>query len=409
MAEITIQLRKVKKLTVQTLFPSTLCLLPTPTENADAQERRYRFAIENCLLALVMQKILSILDIIKNRKLLTLVVFTIIIAAAVVVHTRLWSYDTQAETEDIYYIWIEGKRLLLGENPYARILSGNMRENSKYATYFPLFYLFSYLTQLLGWKEYSNWIDLWRHIFLLFNLGIAALIFYTFYQNRLFIFAIFSSSFWLFNRWTLYVTMIAHIEFIPIFFLITSLILFRRNKYTSLILFSLSLALKQIAVFLLPLYLIWVWQSVESKKTKETLISFGVILSIPFLTSLPFIFWNQEGLIKSILFSATRNPGGHFNAPSLDALIMNAVPNFVGIKAKLPMLFLMALIYLSVIQRKLGMYTSSLITMFIFIDFNSVLFGQYFCWTIPLLSLAICDFVNPNQHTLRTEELDSTN
>lgn len=87
---------------------------------------------------------------------------------------KLWEYDTNQE--DIYYIWLEGKRILTGENPYARILAGNMRENQKYATYFSLFYYFSALTQLRRFREYESWISLWRAIFLIFNLRIANLL-----------------------------------------------------------------------------------------------------------------------------------------------------------------------------------------------------------------------------------------
>jgi uncharacterized membrane protein len=331
-----------------------------------------------------------------NKKKIAMISLVIIISIAIAIHAKLWFYDTKANDEDIYYVWVEGKRLLLGENPYNRISSGTIRQNSKYATYFPLFYLLSWFTQLIGWKDYSDWIYFWRHIFLFFNLGIASLIFYIFYHYRLLGIAIFSTLFWLFNRWTLHVTLIAHIDFIPLFFLVLSLIIFRKHKYTSLLLFSISLALKQIAIFLVPLYLIWVWQAAETQRAKKSFIALGVILSIPLAISLPFIVLNAQGFIKSILFSATRNPGGHFNAPSLDAWITQFVPNFVGIKAKLPMLFLMSLIYLSAFQRKIRMYTSTLFIMFVFLDFNSVAFRQYMCWVVPFIPLAICDFVENN-------------
>jgi uncharacterized membrane protein len=331
----------------------------------------------------------------KTKKILALVCLIITLVSGLIVHTKLWIYDTKAE--DIYYTWLEGKRILLGENPYARVLAGNMRENEKYATYFPLFYLLSCLTQLFSWREYSQWVYLWRHIFLVFNLGITSLIFYVFCAQRLFVVAIFSSIFWLFNRWTLDVTKIAHIEFLPIFFLIASLMVFRNNQFISLLLYSISLAFKQIAIFLLPLYLIWAWQSTETGKLRQTLTALGIILSIPVITSLPFIIWNAEGFFKSIAFSATRNPGDHFGANSLDAFITKAVPQFVGIKAKIPMLFLMALIYLTAFQKKIGLYSSSLLTMSIFVDFNSVLFPQYMSWIVPLLPLAIDDFVHSNR------------
>lgn len=346
-----------------------------------------------------MKKIKNILSSLENKRRLALLSLLMIMAFAIFVHTRLWIYNTAkpGQEEDIYYIWTEGKRLLLAQNPYERTLSGNMRENHKYATYFPLFYVLAYLTQLFGLRDYSAWLYFWRHIFLLFNMGITLVIFYALYQKKLIVIAIFSVALWLFNRWTLYVTTVAQIDFLPIFFLILSLMIFQKYKWWSLLLYSLSLALKQIAIFLMPLYLIWIWQSANRDRVKQVLIAAAVIISIPFITSLPFLFWNANGLLKSILFSATRKSVTHFNAPSLDACIELYLPSFVGIKAKLPMLLLMTLIYLATVQRQIGIYIGSLLTMIVFIDFNSVLFIQYMCWIVPLIPLSIGEGMHNRQ------------
>ncbi|NEO68544.1 hypothetical protein [Moorena sp. SIO3H5] len=329
-----------------------------------------------------------------QKKSLVIICLILIAVVGVVINVKLlqvWNYNT--EGHDIYYSWVEGKRILSGENPYARVLSGNMRENQKYATYFPLFYWLSALTQLLGFQDYSDWISLWRPIFLMVNIGIAGLIFYHLYNHNLFIFGWFAALFWLLNRWTLYVSIDANLDFLGIFFLILSLMLLPKHKLTAFLMFSFSLGIKQIAIFLLPLYLIWAWQSSEDNPVKDTLIALLLILVIPGITSLPFILWNAEGFFKSILFSATRNPDGHVNAPSLDGLITLSNPDFIGIKAKLPMLLVMSLVFLSAIKRQIGIYTSALLTMCVFIEFNSVIFNQYFCWVVPLLPLASCEIL----------------
>jgi uncharacterized membrane protein len=343
-----------------------------------------------------MQQFAHFFRLLNNKKKLAFIFLFLLIISWLLVYRFLIPVEANQQ-EDIYYLWLEGKRLLSEENPYARVLSGNMRENNKYATYFPLFYIMSYLTQLLGLKNYSDWLNFWHNIFLIFNLGIALIIFYIFYEYGLVLLAFFSALFWLFNRWTLHVTSIAHIDFIPLFFLILSLLIFRRHKWLSLVLFSLSLSVKQIGIFLAPLYLIWIWQSESKSKFIKVLIACAIILSIPLLTSLPFIFWNSEGFFKSILFSATRNPDSHFSALSLDAYIKRNITEFVGIKAKIPMLFLMALIYFSALRRQLGMYTSSLLTMSVFINFNSVLFLQYMCWVVPFIPLCVCDQMHEHQ------------
>jgi hypothetical protein len=327
-----------------------------------------------------------------TRKIIAVLCISLIVIVGIFVNVKLlniWEYDTGGE--DIYYTWLEGKRLLAGENPYARVLGGNMRENDKYATYFPLFYLLSAFTQWIGFRDYSTWLTLWRPIFLAFNIGIGILIFYQFYQDRLLLLGLFSSFFWLFSRWTIHVTKIVHIEFIPIFLLLLSLILLSRKKNLSFLLFGCSLAIKQIAIFLLPLYLIWSWQLAEDNKFKAVIKALFYIILIPAILSLPFILWNAEGFFKSILFSATRLPLSHVSAASLDALLRDSYPAFVGIKAKLPMLFLMGFIFLSSFRRQIGIYTSVLFMMAVFINFNSVLFLQYFAWLVPFIPLVLCD------------------
>ncbi|MBW4662061.1 MAG: hypothetical protein KME15_25670 [Drouetiella hepatica Uher 2000/2452] len=326
-----------------------------------------------------------------SRKKIAVVCLLAIIAAAIILHIELWAYNTEGR-KDIYYLWQDSRRLLAGENPYARILSGNLAENKKYPTYFPVFCLLSYLTHLLGLRDYPSWIYFWRYIFLIFNLGIGSLLFYIFYRQQRFVLAVFSACFWLFGRWTMYVTRVSQIDFIPIFFLLLSLFLLRRHKWTALLLFSLSLGVKQIAVFLVPIYLIWMWRSAEQDRAKTVLLAAAVIISIPLITSLPFLVWNAESFIKSILFSAVREGDDSFGSPSL-------FKDTVGLRL-LPMLILTTLICVGVIRRQVGIYTSALLTLSVFVNFNAVLFTQYFCWIVPFVPLAVSDFLDRNSQDL---------
>jgi len=65
--------------------------------------------------------------------------------------------------------------------------------------------------------------------------------------------------------------MAAHPEPLPIFLLLLSVLLFPKRPRTALLLFGVSLALKQIAVFAAPLYLIWVWH--DSKANLRRVLS----------------------------------------------------------------------------------------------------------------------------------------
>ena len=79
----------------------------------------------------------------------------------------------QLENQDIYYSYLEGSRLRDGKNPYARILDGNMLDNQKYATYFPLFYEISYISQKWGLHPYLKWILFWQPVFIFFEFALG--------------------------------------------------------------------------------------------------------------------------------------------------------------------------------------------------------------------------------------------
>jgi hypothetical protein len=316
----------------------------------------------------------------------TVWIFLLIALAGFRVHTRLWKMDWRMDREDIHYIFLEGSRLTEGVNPYERVLQGDMRANDKYATYLPLFYVLSAGTQLAGWKDFPSWLVLWRGVFLAFNLGIGFLIFRISSEaNRPWL-GIFGSLFWLFNRWTLHVTLIGHIDFVPLFFLLLSLSQVSRRFPLACLLFGLSLAIKQIALFAAPLYWIWALQTGHGSRGGRLLRASGWILLVPFLVSLPFLVWNAGGFLQSILFSATRNPEDHFSTPSLDAIF-----GYHGVFAKIPMGVLLGLVYAGVWARPVSPYAALLLVQAVFIGFNSVLFRQYVVWLMPFLPLALIE------------------
>lgn len=316
----------------------------------------------------------------------TLICFLVLLLGGAIAHVRLWGMPTRGE--DVYYGWVEGQRLQRGENPYARTLTGNLRDNDKYATYFPVFYYGSYLTIRAGLDSYEDWIAFWRMIFLLANLGIAGILFYLPFRRKIWALALFGPAFWLFNRWTLHVTRVAQIDFLALLLLIVSVALFPRRRYVSLLLLGLAIGVKQIALFLIPLYLIWVWQEAEPQRLKKTLIAGALIASIPVITSLPFLAWDPKAFVISVIFDALRNPADHFDVASFDAMI-----GWIGLLAKTPMITLMILVFTLAWQRHIGRWLATLLVMAAFVDFSSVLFRQYFVWEAPFIPLAVLDLL----------------
>lgn len=322
----------------------------------------------------------------------------LLMVAGLSMHISFWfTPASDLMGQDIYYIWLEGKRIIVGENPYARVLASDMRDNDKFATYFPLAYLFSALVQKLGFPEFLDWLYLWRPLSFLSHLGIIALVLRFFCDRGLWLFGFVAASVLLLGRWSVYITRVHHLEFAAIFFLLLSLVFLKEKPRLSLLAFSISLGFKQIAIFLLPLYLIHLWvDGTKDRRIQNVGLGILIILSVPVLTSLPFLLWNTEGFLKSILFSATRAGSSHVEgAPSLDVIFSQNLPWLVGLKAKLLMLLLMGLAYLSFWKERITMLTSSAVVMMVFLYFNSVLFLQYFLWPLSLTLLALVELVPP--------------
>lgn len=161
-----------------------------------------------------------------------------------------WDNKFALEEQDIFAIFNEGDRIQHGINPYARALDFeySIEWNQIFATYLPISYTMAWLTQEVGLEDFIQWLGFWRVVFLIANLSIGYILFYIPYhrQNNL-VFAVLASLIWFFNRWTLHMTMIYHIDFIAIFFLLLSLVLWPKNRTISLLAFVLSLGVKHIA------------------------------------------------------------------------------------------------------------------------------------------------------------------
>lgn len=296
--------------------------------------------------------------------------------------------DPFSRKEDIYYNYLEGKRIIEGSNPYSRIHAGDMLNNDKYATYFPGFYLLSGITQACGARDPQVWFAVWRLIFAFFYLAIGALIFVEVRRCHGVVFALFGAGLWFFNRWSLYVIYSACIEFLPIFFFLLSLALFEKRRRTALLLLGVSLALKQIAILALPLYLIWAWQSSPTgRRVTNTFWTLLIIAAIPIACATPFLLWDAMGFIKSILFSVTRLPDAHM--PGMIGI--DNVLGWSGVAGRIPMLLALACIFYAATKKRLGRHASALCVMITFDLLNPVFFVQYFCWAMPLIPLALCN------------------
>ncbi|RQW79845.1 MAG: hypothetical protein EHM79_20420 [Geobacter sp.] len=116
------------------------------------------------------------------------------------------------------------------------------------------------------------------------------------------------------------------------------------------------------------------------------MLALAVIASLPVLSSMPFIVWNFEGFMRSMLFQAVRSPMDDFGTISVGALM-----GWSGLPGRLPMFAVMLLATALAWRRRIGPYIATLFIMATFIDYSSVLFPQYMVWVVPFIPLVMCD------------------
>ncbi len=286
---------------------------------------------------------------------------------------------------DIYHIYEDASLLANGENPYSRIASGNMKDNEKYTFYLPGFLLFAAGSIHLGLEDYQQWMPYWLSVSLLFHICIGVLLFLIIKESSGALAGTVGALFWIFSRWPLALLRSGQIDSIPIFFFVAALLLINRNLVLSAILLSISLAIKQMAALVAPLYLIWAYKNAPKKVTPVML----ALVCIPFLLSVPFLIWDFESFFKMVIFPLTRDPQG---ARSVDVFLR--LPEKLS---KAPFLAALLLTYWLTWKEKLSKPSAIFFTIMVTLSFNPVFFSRYFCWAVPLIPIVCFEKVKEKE------------
>jgi len=311
-------------------------------------------------------------------------------------------YGEDLVGKDISFYLFRGGQIASGINPYDCVTDPD-EECFGYPTHLPGMYLITAGFVVAGVDDLNEWATAWRPLSFATWLAVGLVLFIYSYVRKQPALAVAALGFWLFNRWSLYVLKVAHTDFLGVLLMVLSIVSVGRWPMTAAVLLGTSLAVKQVGVLLVPLFLIAAWR-VHSFRLPKIFLLIGLILLMPVATSIPFLVANPEAAIQGWLTAATRPAQTLYEGvPSFDQWL-----DITGPSKSMVMLALVLCAYVAAWRKSVGMVGGALLIMAIVIGFTHVLFHQYVVWFIPLIPLAIADMIDnrTSKNTLSDDEND---
>lgn len=299
---------------------------------------------------------------------------------------------------DVYFEFYQAQEIGSGENPYKRILSGDLLNNNKYATLMPLYYYTLYFFAYLGEFKLEGFLDVFRDALFLSEVVISVYMYLAFKKRDNGWLGLLAVLLFLFNRWTLRGVRDVKQDFLALAFLIPSLFYLdtpnKKHNRIAYLLYGISLGIKHVGIFLLPVYFIKFF-NLKSLKTlfnfkkldyKELLLSV-LLVSIPTIgVAIPIMLDNFNSLFYSMLISLTRAPvsnGVEFGFAETLIFYDIGVKNnsiFFYLLPRLPFVLALLSSFVLYVSGKMTSYLYIASCMFIFVAFNPVLINHYFVW-----------------------------
>ncbi len=340
---------------------------------------------------------MNLLGIVKKYKFEVLVVFLWVIA----IFSRTVFLDNYVGDRDIFFQYLESRRVRSGVNPYERIIGEDIRINDKYPTLFPFSYIFLAGLDFLAGTDFFVFCFLLRWLTLFLELIASFAILTVAKRKGAPLLGTIAVGFWLFSRWSLYNFAQARLDGIALSLAFLAVYFYRkRSNVLPFLVMSFSLAVKHLGVFILPLF---VFDSIRESNWQQFLCRVLLLVSVPLAFSLPFYLDSPEGFLLSLGFSVTRMPETSNIGYGWD-LVTEEFANFLLPKTglvgtfpgtllyymlpRLPLIIAFFLFMLFSYLEKWDKYNIALVGMLVFLSFNPVIFTQYFAWVVPFILIA---------------------
>ena len=285
--------------------------------------------------------------------------------------------------KDISFYHHRGEQIIEGTNPYSCILDEG-ETCVGYPAHFPGMYLFAAGAISIGVDGLEEWGMFWRPIMFASWLAVGIVLLVQIYRWGQPALAIAALGFWLFNRWSLNVLRVSHTDFLGVLLVLSATLLIGRAPLIAALLFGASLAVKQVAIVLVPLFLIVLWRSGALGYRKFALATF-LLLLIPVATALPFLIDDPQATLHGWFTAATRPAQTLYaGVPSFDHWL-----DVTHAGKSLPLIVLLGMVYVAAWRRKVDMIGGALMIMAVVVGFTHVLFHQYFVWFLAFIPLAV--------------------
>ncbi len=325
----------------------------------------------------------------------------LLILISFLAHKIIFSVNRDADfyykSEDIYYEFDAAKQFQKGENPYLRILQGDMLENDKYATQLPHYYNFLGMLSANSNHSFGKFVVNFRFVLFLAQVTGGVFIYLIFRQQNKRFLGFCGAIFYIFNVWTLNSIIYLKQDVLAIGLLVASFYFLNSTKYkpVSYMLYGLSLGIKYIGAFAFPLFLL---PFLNKKMTLKNLsINLALLILVLVLPTFPYIYKDFNSFSRSILFSLTRTPSDSGMIYGYNELLVASPESFTNTEIvgkllpRLPLFIAMCLTIALLLLKKIKQGTYVFLSLLVFSIFNPVIFAQYITWIPPFALFPLLD------------------
>jgi len=322
-------------------------------------------------------------------------------------------YDTNKKEigprRDIAVEFATGIELKEGINPYSKVkeYGYDLLRNRKYNEKLPAYYFFLLGIAASANYDFTTYISLFRWITYASAFSAAFFTFLTFKRHSHLLLGYGAATFLLFNRWTLLNLRDVKSDMIAIAFLIASMYFLSQRPKLAYLLYGLSLGIKHVGIFALPIYLMpLIRREIKVKRFAEY---FSYTLIPTLLPSLVFLVQDAKSFILSVMFSVTGAPSStNSSVPfGYDDILIKFNPTGIGfltpffyLLPRLPLILFSALFFYLYVTRKLKPSFYVFGCFLFFATFNPVVLDQYFTWVASFMMYSVVDYLPYNQKTL---------